>query len=228
MPEDPARYCETLGRLWLFDGAQATEADRKRTRMMQEEGQRRRQQGTAASLEEYLASLDLEVDIREPEDAEWPRLAQLSQRTNQFNLSLKRRTVEEMRGVADTDSVLIVKARDRFGDYGLVGACVCRKAESETVEVDTLLMSCRVLGRGVEDAFLHAVASAAAVQGATQLVAPFVEGARNHLVKDFLVRSGFRETQQNTWVLPLAKAPALPKHVRWTGSPALVAEPYGN
>ncbi len=227
LPEDSARYCETLERLWLFDGAQATEADRKRTRMMQEESQRKRIRKTAASLDDYLASLELEVDIREPDDTEWARVAQLTQRTNQFNLSLKRRSLEEVKALAVSCPVRILKARDRFGDYGLVGACVFRKAESAACEVDTLLMSCRVLGRGVEDAFLHAIASAAAAQGASRLVAPFVEGPRNHLVKDFLVRSGFRENQPNTWVLPLAEAPDLPKHVRWIGSPALVAEPYG-
>ena len=217
LPDDPARYCETLGQLWLLDGAQATEADRKRTRMMQEESRRRGEQRTAASLEQYLASLDLEVEIREPDDAEWPRVAQLSQRTNQFNLSLKRRTAEEMRAVADNDSVLIVKARDRFGDYGLVGACIVRKPVSAACEIDTLLMSCRVLGRGVEDAFLHAMAKAAAARGASQLVAPFVAGPRNQLVKEFLARSGFFETQPNTWVRTVTEIPALPKHVRWVG-----------
>ena len=176
LPDDPARYCETLGQLWLLDGAQATEADRKRTRMMQEESRRRGEQRTAASLEQYLASLDLEVEIREPDDAEWPRVAQLSQRTNQFNLSLKRRTAEEMRAVADNDSVLIVKARDRFGDYGLVGACIVRKPVSAACEIDTLLMSCRVLGRGVEDAFLHAMAKTAAARGASSLSPPSSPG----------------------------------------------------
>ncbi len=223
LPEDPTRYSETLGKLWLFDGAQATEADRKRTRMMQEESRRRGELRTAASLEEYLASLDLEVDIREPDDTEWPRLAQLSQRTNQFNLSLKRRTVEEMKGVADTGSALIVKARDRFGDYGLVGACIIGKPASGACEIDTLLMSCRVLGRGVEDAFLHAMARTAAAKGAARLVAPFVAGPRNQLVRDFLARSGFRETQPNTWVLPVTEIPPLPKHIRWLGGKEQVA-----
>ena len=217
LPEDSARYCETLERLWLFDGAQATEADQKRTRMMQEESQRQRTRKTAVSLDDYLASLELEVDIREPDQTEWARVAQLTQRTNQFNLSLKRRTLEEMKALAVSYSVRILKARDRFGDYGLVGACVFHKAESAASEVDTLLMSCRVLGRGVEDAFLHAIAAAAAAQGATRLVAPFVAGPRNQLAKDFLVRTGFQETQPNTWVLPVAEIPALPKHVRWVG-----------
>ena len=212
MPEEPARYCETIERLWLFDGAQATEADLKRTRMMQEEGRRRRERTSAASLEDYLAGLGLEVDMREPEENEWARVAQLTQRTNQFNLSLKRRTVEEVKALRGSCSVLIVRARDKFGDYGLVGICFLRNA---TGEIDTLLMSCRVLGRGVEDAFLHAIARTAASQGASRLTAPFVEGPRNQMVKDFLVRSSFREAEPNLWSLSIAELPVLPPHVHW-------------
>jgi FkbH-like protein len=223
LPEDSARYCETLERLWLFDGAQATEADRKRTRMMQEESQRKRIRKTAASLDDYLASLELEVDIREPDDTEWARVAQLTQRTNQFNLSLKHRTTEEVKALAGEDSLLIIKASDRFGDYGLVGVCIISKSDSAACEIDTLLMSCRVLGRGAEDAFLHAMARTAAAKGAARLVAPFVPGPRNQLMKDFLARSGFRETQPNTWVLPVTEIPPLPKHIRWVGGKEQVA-----
>src|SRR5262249_4691329 len=151
----------------------------------------------------YLAGLELEVEMRKPEEAEWTRVAQLTQRTNQFNLSLKRRTVEEVRSLQPGASVLIIKARDRFGDYGLVGACTLRNEHAGVCELDTLLMSCRVLGRGVEDAFLHAIASSAAGQGASLVVAPFVPGPRNQVLKDFLVRAGFREAEPNRWELPI-------------------------
>jgi len=217
LPENAAGYCETLERLWLFDGAAATEADRKRTRMMQEEGQRRAEKGRAGNLEEYLAGLQLEVEMRGPEESEWARVAQLTQRTNQFNLSLKRRTVEEVQGLRTGHRVLVIKARDRFGDYGLVGTCIQRDAEAGVCEIDTLLMSCRVLGRGVEDAFLYAMAEAAARAGAKQLVAPFVEGPRNQMCKEFLKRSGFRETPGNVWELGIEALPALPGHIRWQG-----------
>jgi FkbH-like protein len=217
LPADPARYGETLKRLWLFDGASATEADRKRTRMMQEEGLRRRERAAAATLEDYLASLDLEVEIREPGDSEWPRVAQLTQRTNQFNLSLKRRTVEEVKALATDSSVWIIKARDRFGEYGLIGLCILRNAAGATAEIDSLLMSCRVLGRGVEDAFLHAIGGAAASQGARTLTAPFVQGPRNALVKEFLVRTGFQEVRADRWELPVSALGAFPSHVRRAG-----------
>ncbi|MBV9504796.1 MAG: HAD-IIIC family phosphatase [Acidobacteriia bacterium] len=217
LPEDPARYCETLERLWLFDGAQPTEADRKRTRMMQDETRRRSERTQAASLEEYLAGLKLQVEMRAPEENEWARVAQLTQRTNQFNLSLKRRTLEEVKALAETGPVLIIRARDRFGDYGLVGICFLLPAAAGACEIDTLLMSCRVLGRGVEDAFLHAIARTAAAAGASTVTATFIPGPRNQIIKDFLIRSGFVEVQPDRWDLPITRPPVLPAHIHWTG-----------
>jgi FkbH-like protein len=214
LPPDATRYCETFERLWLFDEAHATEADLKRTRMMQLESKRQQERKTAASLEDYLAGLELEVEMREASENEWPRIAQLTQRTNQFNLSLKRRSLEDIESLAKDCSIWIVKARDRFGDYGLVGVGIVRNVESTVCEIDSLLMSCRVLGRGVEDAFLYAITKAASRQGASLLRAPFVQGSRNQLLKDFLIRTGFCEASRNNWELDIAKVAAPPKHIK--------------
>jgi len=215
LPLDPVRYCETLERLWLFDEAHVTEVDVKRTRMMQEESRRQQERKAAANLDDYLAGLELKLDIREASESEWPRIAQLTQRTNQFNLSLRRRSVEQVSSLAEDWSVLIVKACDRFGDYGIVGVSVIRNVGLGVCEIDTLLMSCRALGRGVEDGFLYGIAKAASAQGALLLRAPFVEGPRNQLLKDFLVRTGFRESHPNTWELEIKKVPPSPKHIGW-------------
>jgi FkbH-like protein len=192
------------------------DADRARTQLMQEEQMRDSVKHSAASLEEYLTSLDLEIEVREPLEGEWTRVAQLTQRTNQFNLSLRRRTVEELRSLSDC-TVLILKARDRFGDYGLVGLCIVHKKPDREGEIDTLLMSCRVLGRGVEDAFLRAIADTATRYGAKTLTAPFVEGPRNRVIREFIEAKGFREIQPGNWVLPIPPAPDYPAHVRWSG-----------
>ena len=224
LPDSPTGYAEALDRLWLFDGAQATEVDAARTRMMQEEGRRKRESKSAASLEEFLASLELRVEMRTPQDAEWARVAQLTQRTNQFNLSLKRRTVEEARALAGEASVLILKAADRFGDYGLVGVAVVRPPDpTGAAEIDTLLMSCRALGRGVEDAFLAGMAALATGQGATRLDAADVEGKAKGLVLDYMRRSGFAEEASGLWALSISDPPKLPEHVALDG-PALVGQ----
>ncbi len=212
LPPDPAEYCETLSRLWLFDAAKVTDEDASRTRMIQEEGVRQRELNEAPSLEGFLASLQLRVDINHAGNEEWPRVAQLTQRTNQFNLSLKRRTVGEMRALGSDAAVLTLRASDRFGEYGLVGVCAIRPQAGYS-EIDTLLMSCRVLGRGVEDAFLYAMGETGRLQGATKLVAPFVKGPRNAQVKDFLLRSGFTETSPHQWEISISEIRPLPPHV---------------
>jgi FkbH-like protein len=188
--------------------------------MMREEETRQREQKSAATLGEFLASLELAIEVRKPEGAEWARVAQLTQRTNQFNSSLKRRTVEEVRALSHDAEVLVVKARDRFGDYGLTGLAIMRQDSAPDVcEVDTLLMSCRVLGRGVEDAFLHAMAETAAERGARILRARFTPGPRNQQVREFFARHNFEEPEANTWEMPLNGLPPLPAHVRlqWRG-----------
>jgi FkbH-like protein len=213
---DPSARGDALARLWLFDDAHRTAIDASRTRMMQEEGRRAQERRRAATLEEYLADLQLAVEVGPPGDEEWPRIAQLTQRTNQFNLSLRRRTLSELRSLPQDTCLLALKARDRFGDYGLVGAAILRPAPpSEGWALDTFLISCRALGRGVDDAFLHGVAQVAATRGARALVAAYVEGPRNGQVREFLARGGFTETTLHTWHRPLASLPGLPSHVRF-------------
>src|SRR5262249_9184055 len=163
-----------------------------------DEQRRRRELDAAVSLDEYLQRLELEVDVSHADDRSLPRVAQLTQRTNQFNLSLRRRTLDELRALSADAVVLVVGARDRFGDYGLVGASILRgTGRPDYWELDTFLMSCRALGRGVEDAFLHDVAAVAAERGGTTLRAPHTPGQRNGQVRDFLARTGFHESERD-------------------------------
>jgi FkbH-like protein len=216
LPVSPAEYCETLSRLWLFDGTQPTAVDTGRTRMMQDEQRRQQLSGSAPTLDAFLAGLELRAEMRVASDRDWPRVAQLTQRTNQFNLSLKRRTLEALKALEPESLVLVLEAADRFGDYGLVGVCILTARPHDRVsEVDTFLMSCRALGRGVEDAFLHGVAVVAAERGAAELVAPYVTGPRNKQITEFLARTGFEERPHSLWARSLREMPPLARHVRF-------------
>jgi FkbH-like protein len=215
LPSDPSQYCETLGRLWLFDAPRATTLDVSRTRMMHEDSRRQKESASAANQQNFLAGLNLQVEIASVAELEWARVAQLTLRTNQFNLSLKRRALEEVRLVAADHAVLVVKAQDKFGDYGLVGVCIFKSDERSGVcAIDTLLMSCRALGRGVEDAFLHGIAAVAARQGASRLRARYVAGPRNSQVRHFLARCGFDEIEPDVFARSLDELPPLPTHIR--------------
>ena len=214
LPGDPALYCDTLNRLWLFDGVAATDVDAKRTELAHQEAERQAASRSAASLDDYLRSLELVVDIGAPNERDWARVAQLTQRTNQFNSSLKRRTVGELKALGRAVQILTLDAHDRYGGYGLTGVAVLDGSELPDVYlVDTWLMSCRVLGRGVEDAFLYEMARTAADLGARALAVPFEPGPRNDLILDYLKQSGFQEVRPNRWELPLAVLPPRPPYL---------------
>lgn len=213
LPEEPALWCETLERLWLFDAGPVTVEDGARTRMIQQEDERRQARDASLGLEFYLKDLGLEVAVDEPGELDWARVSQLSHRTNQFNSSLKRRSTEDMRSAAKSGHVLVLRARDRFGDYGLVGVAVLNPGDP-SAELDSLLLSCRVLGRGVEETFLHAIGAKARECGARDLEVPIVIGPRNKVIRDFLAGQGFLEKEPNVLKIELSSIPSAPPHVR--------------
>jgi FkbH-like protein len=138
-----------LRHVWAFDRLRVTSEDQQRTTMYKQEADRARFQRDAPTIDEFLAGLDLRVKISEPVPEQVDRIAQLTQRTNQFNFTTIRRNDGEIRRLAESGlECRAVEVRDRFGDYGLVGVMIfggCGAA----LEVDTFLLSCRALGRGV-------------------------------------------------------------------------------
>ena len=219
---EPEQYAGTLGRLWLFDRGLATAEDLDRTRMIQQEGKRRRSRETVPCIEDYLRQLELRVDFRRAGEADLPRVAQLTQKTNQFNLSLRRRSLEEIQALGPEVETYVVSARDRFGDYGTIGVGILAPAgeREDAVELDTLLVSCRALGRGIEQAFLERLCKVARARGARRLKAPFVKGPRNQPVLRFLRQGGFVAQDGDVLQRPLEKEIVVPGHIQWEGMPA--------
>lgn len=213
---NPADYLPQLNRLWCFDGAGSSNEDLKRTSMLEYERVRRAGLEQSDDLASYLQSLELEVTFRPAEADDLPRLAQLTQKTNQFNLSLQRRSEEEIRQLAATQASLwVASVEDRFGSYGLVGAvilCPFSVHGSAAARLDTFLLSCRALGRGVEEAIVHGIAAAAQDQGLKYLCAPYVEAPRNRPALDFFRHQGWSD-QNGEFHLALTTLPLLPSHV---------------
>jgi FkbH-like protein len=217
LPDDPARFADALDRLWIFDDGPATDEDARRTEMVLQERRRRAHLGDAPALASYLEQLGLVVTIRDAEPRDLARAAQLTQKTNQFHLALRRRTVEDLRGLGPAHRVLVASARDRFGDYGTIGLAILRPGAGPgpgLAELDTFLLSCRALGRGIEQAFLSAVFDLAAASGARRLRAPYVEGPRNRPALDFFAGLGFAADPDGpAFEADLARAPARPGHL---------------
>ncbi len=186
--------------------------------MVRQEQARQDGRAAAGGMESYLASLGLVVEMRLAEVGDLPRVAQLTQKTNQFNLSLKRRSLPEIQALPRDARVHVIRAHDRFGDYGLVGVCILvpGSAGPTQFQFDTLLLSCRALGRGVEDALLYGVRMAIESAGGTRLVAPFVEGPRNEPVREFLIRSRFQEGAAGVFEHTALGNVTLPVHAGWT------------
>lgn len=219
LPQEPGLFAETLERLWCFDALSSTEADAQRTQMIQQEHARQSLRNETLDLETYLASLNLRVVMRLATAEDMPRVAQLTQKTNQFNLSLKRRSEAELGRLTSDYSIFVIEVQDRFGDYGLVGICILRRpsGDSESVEIETLLISCRALGRGVEDATLFGIVELARSWGGRKLEATLTVGPRNQPVVDFLVRRGFAQADTNRFSLAADATVTRPGNIEWVG-----------
>ncbi|MDN3268137.1 SDR family NAD(P)-dependent oxidoreductase [Streptomyces sp. MA15] len=188
LPEDGDEVPAFLDRVWSLDRLTVTDEDRRRTDFYRARGERDAMRRDAATFADFIAGLELTVDVAPPTAEQYPRMSQLTYRTNQFNLSTVRRGEPEMQVLLADPAVRVRTAhvRDRFGDYGLVGLAITREdPDGASAVLDTFLMSCRVLGRGVEHAFLAAVARELAEAGVSELVAPYVPSERNTPVRRF-------------------------------------------
>jgi FkbH-like protein len=162
LPATPTDIPAFLEHVWVFDHDAFTDEDRQRTQLYQKHFMRERVRRESQTLKEFLANLDLVVEISRMEEQQVQRVSELTMRTNQFNTTNIRRLPLEVGQLLDSRDLesLVVCAKDRFGDYGLVGV-VFHKTERDSLLIDTFLLSCRALGRGVEHqvvAYLGAVA----------------------------------------------------------------------
>jgi FkbH-like protein len=153
MLADPVRTERFLDHVWAFDHPVITDEDRQRAASYEQAREFGQAFQNAHSLEEFMAGLDLRVEINPVTNEQLPRVVQLTQRTNQFNFTTIRRNEAEIHALLTSHECLAVKVKDRFGEYGLTGAVIFT-TEADVVKIDSFLLSCRVLGRGVEHAIM--------------------------------------------------------------------------
>ncbi|MBF0153441.1 MAG: amino acid adenylation domain-containing protein [Magnetococcales bacterium] len=214
LPENPADFSPFLHLVWAFDRFQVTEEDRQRSRLYQVEQQRRQLQERSPSLDDFLATLEVEVFMEPMRPEHHARVAQLTQRTNQFNLSTIRRTESDIAALHARDgwSCWCVHVRDRFGDYGLVGVVLAQQ-KADHLLLETFLLSCRVLGRGVEMAILSGLRRHCLHTGITRLLAEYRPTPKNQPILAFLEKSPLRqEATSATGLVHAAATTALPEH----------------
>ncbi len=195
----------------LFDSPVLSAEDRERGKMYQAESHRKQLQSKVTDLATYYKSLEMVIRIDKADHFSIPRIAQQTQKTNQFNLTTHRYTetqLEEMTKQKDCD-VLCLSVSDRFGDLGIVGTCILRYTDSIAF-FDTFLLSCRVLGRRIEDVFLGHALRVAKKNNAKSAIGCYKRTAKNHQVEDFFEKRNFVEIKKEsgtdgTWKFDLDK-----------------------
>jgi FkbH-like protein len=187
-----AGYRALLNESNHFDALAYTAEDRQKTAMYAAERERKAKRSTATNLEDYLAKLDIHVHVGRASALEIPRLAQLTQKTNQFNLTTRRYTEGQVLALTGNDDydVVFAKAGDSVADLGIIGAAIL-EYKNDAALIDTLLLSCRALGRGVEDAFVAWISLRAQKRGAVRLIGKYIPTAKNEMVADFYRNRGF-------------------------------------
>jgi len=191
LPRDSEAYPSFLHHVWAFDHAGSTDEDRSRTRMYQENSERQRFQARTLSLKDFVDGLQLRVEIAAATDDQLERVSQLTFRTNQFNFTTIRRSEREIRDFLQRAGAtcLAVRVADRFGDYGLVGVVLYETAP-DRFKVDTLLLSCRVLGRGVEHAVLAHLGERAVREHKLFVELAYRPTQKNAPVREFIKQIG--------------------------------------
>ncbi len=193
LPQPDAAIPEFLRHVWAFDRVRVTEEDRTRPAMYAQELERQRAEKQAGSLEDFLRSLQLEVRIAPMSPKDLARVAQLTHRTNQMNFTTVRRSESDVQALLESGKAecLTVHVNDRFGSYGLAGAMLFR-AGADAVVVDTFLLSCRALGRGVEHRMLAALGEIAKQRGLAAVEARYIRSQRNRPALLFLEKVGLQ------------------------------------
>ncbi len=181
-----------------FDQAQMTEEDRNRAGMMRA-AQIREQESSSLTEEEFKHSLALRLSVFEVDPQHVARVTQLVNKTNQFNLTTIRRAQNEIEALvlSGQHRVLAANVSDRYGDYGLVGVGILEQQSGDIWFIDTLLLSCRVLGRDVETALISAIADLVDQEGGCKLVGRFIPTLKNSQTEHFYSKHGFQPDRQS-------------------------------
>jgi FkbH-like protein len=205
---------EPLARLEVLS---LTAEDLARTQLYAQERRRRESRksvdNTLAGQREYLASLQMKMRISLNDPAHLTRLSQLTQKTNQFNLTTRRYDERRMQGFVRDEAWLVAdfSLADVFGDSGIVGLALLHCTTPHTAELDTFLMSCRVIGREAESAFLHALLRYLAARGVHEVTADFLPTRKNDLAKAFLPEHSFEKGADGRYRRDLGKEPPQPE-----------------
>ena len=207
LPDDPSNWLEFLEKQNYFETASYTGPSMDRTKLYQEEFKRRKLEQSFSSIDDYLESLKMLGYYHSFEPAKYSRIAQLTQRSNQFNLRTIRYTEDEIQHLAESDAhiTLYFTLKDKFGDYGLVSVVILKKLSVDELFIDAWLMSCRVLKRGMEEFVMNSIIMTAKSEGFDSISAEYIPTAKNMMVKDIYSKMGYEQISDNKYTISVDK-----------------------
>ena len=197
LPEDPGDYLEYLYSLNLFETASYSSADKDRTKQYQVEAKRVSLSKTFTNEADFLKSLNMVSTVSGFTKFNTPRIAQLSQRSNQFNLRTIRYTEADITALADNPDVIDLSftLEDKFGDNGLIAVIIMKRLDADTLFIDTWFMSCRVLKRGMENFTLNIMTERAKAAGYKRIIGEYLPTAKNKMVENHYSDLGFNKIE---------------------------------
>lgn len=191
LPEDPSLYLKTLMEMNDFNSLYFSEEDKKRGEMYADQRKRLELNKTIIDISEYLKALDMVVTIEKANSFNIPRISQLTQKTNQFNMTTRRYTEEEIRKfVKEGHLVISINVKDKFGDNGVTGVAIVKKGKDWVI--DTFLLSCRIIGRKVEGIILGYILKEAKKSDISKLIGEFVPTKKNAPAENFYKHNDFK------------------------------------
>lgn len=216
LPKDPAYYIPYIESLNLFETVSYSENDKDRTSQYQQEAKRKKLISSVTNMDDYLKSLEMEGNISAFNTDDVSRIAQLTQRSNQFNLRTKRYTEKDITEFMNSENHLTysVKLKDKFGDYGLISVIILEKKDNNAYFIDTWIMSCRVLKRDVEYFALNKIVEDVKNKGLNTIKGEYLPTPKNKLVADLLTKLTFEnDTEENTYFLDLTNYKSQKNHI---------------
>ncbi|MCQ2417494.1 MAG: HAD-IIIC family phosphatase [Oscillospiraceae bacterium] len=203
LPEDPSAVPAYLESLHLFEAVSYSQEDTVRTSQYQAEASRKSAMSSFTSYDDYLNALHMEGRIQPFDSFHFPRIAQLTQRSNQFNLRTIRYSESDVAAMAENPDYYTryMTLADKYGEHGLISVVICKKQSEDTLFIDTWLMSCRVLRRGVEGCLFDAVVQMTLDAGFRYLSAEYIPTAKNAMVQNFYEEIGMKKVDDSHYIL---------------------------
>ena len=215
LTKDSSQYPQIITEMKEFDVLEITEEDTKRSDMYLGQKKRKELENKVSDFNEFLKQMDIEVSVQKANSFSIPRISQLILKTNQFNLTTKRYQEEEVSKFSTSEDKIVecVKVSDKFGDNGITGTYMIEKKDNDEWFIDTFLLSCRIMGRGIEEIMMNQIIENAKLLGVKRIKGEFIPTTKNKPAEDFYEKLGFKK-EDKFWVFNTDDTIKKPEYIK--------------